>query len=458
MQNNDTISAIATPIGAGGIGIVRLSGHDAKTLLRRVFRPSSLRFTDFRPWTLHRGHVLDDTGEILDDVLAVFMPGPRTFTGEDVAEIHCHGGPAVLQALLRTTLALGARLAERGEFSRRAFCNGRMDLTQAEAVAEMIAAPTRQAIRLGAAKLDGLLGRRVNEMRECLEGLRAQVCLAVDFPEEEVDCLSPEEFLDGVRRVEAAVRALLAGYRRCRCWQQGAAVVLAGAVNAGKSSLMNALLGRNRALVADIPGTTRDFLEEFLSLDGLPVRLTDTAGLRETEDAVEGLGVDLSRDRIAAADLVLLVVDGTVGLEEAGREILAETPSSRVLVVWNKVDAQPLADMPTVCRTGEIACLPVSARTGEGLEALVAAIRRKVLADGAEPEPGELAPNMRQAAALEQALEELSGLGRDIAAGLPYDVCAVRLDAAVAALGDVVGLDSPEDVLNRIFSTFCIGK
>lgn len=458
MGNNDTISAIATPIGAGGIGIVRLSGKDAKAVLTRIFQPASPSFTDFRPWTLHHGHISDDAGETLDDVLAVFMPGPKTFTGEDVAEIHCHGGPAVLQTLLRTTLALGARPAERGEFSRRAFCNGRMDLTQAEAIAEMIAAPTRQAARLSAAKLDGLLGRRVSEMRGRLEALRAQVCLAVDFPEEEVDCLSPEEFLGGVRHVEDAVRALLAGYRRCRCWHQGAAVVLAGAVNAGKSSLMNALLGRNRALVTDIPGTTRDFLEEFLSLDGLPVRLTDTAGLRETEDAVEGLGVDLSRERIAAADLVLLVVDGSVGLDAAGREILSETPSERVAVVWNKIDVQPQVEMPGACRTGEIACVPVSARTGEGLETLAATIRRKVLADGTEPEPGELAPNMRQATALERALEELAELERDIAAGMPYDVCAVRLDAAVAALGDVVGLDSPEDVLNRIFSTFCIGK
>lgn len=458
MRKTDTISAIATPMGTGGIGIVRISGEGARALLSRVFRPSSPRFREFRPWTLHRGQALDATGEPLDEVLAVFMPGPRTFTGEDVAEIHCHGGSTILQTLLHSTLSSGARLAERGEFTRRAFCNGRMDLTQAEAVAEMIAAPTREAARLGVAKLDGLLGRRVGDMRERLEQLRALVCVAVDFPDEEVECLSPEDFLRGVQQVADAVRALLAGYRRCRCWQQGAAVVLAGAVNAGKSSLMNALLGRNRALVTDIPGTTRDFLEEFLSLDGLPVRLTDTAGLRDTDDAVEGLGVERSRERIAAADLVLLVVDGTAGLDTADREILAAYAPDRVMVVWNKIDMQPQAAMPEACGAEGVVCVCVSARTGEGLEELAAAVRRVILSGTAEPEPGELAPNMRQAAALERALDELAGLEQDVAGGQPYDICAVRLDGAVSALGEVTGLDAPEDVLNRIFSTFCIGK
>lgn len=464
MRTDDTITAIATPPGAGGIGIVRLSGPEAKVFLARIFLPMSPRFMNFRPWTLHRGRVLDGQGESLDDVLAVFMPGPRTFTGEDVAEIHCHGGPAILRSVLETLMGLGARLAERGEFSRRALLNGRMDLTQAEAVAEMIAAPTQEAVRLSAAKLDGLLGRRVTELRDKLERLRMELCVAVDFPEEEVECLAPEAFLGVIDDVAAAVETLLAGYRRCRCWHEGAVVVLAGAVNAGKSSLMNALLGRNRALVTDIPGTTRDFLEEYISLDGLPVRLTDTAGLRESADVVESLGVERSRERMRQADVVLLVLDGAHGAQaaEAMREeaaALLECRTPPLLVVWNKCDMHPEPIIPPEWQASAAGCVSVSARQGEGLETLAESLRALILQQGGgEPRTGDLAPNLRQADALRGAMEELQLLRADIGAGLPYDICAVRLDAAAARLREVTGLDSPDEMLDRIFSTFCIGK
>ena len=464
MQQDDTIAAVATALGMGGIGIVRISGPQAKGILSRMFLPLSPRFSQFRPWTLHRGRMLDATGAAVDDVLAVFMPGPRTFTGEDVAEIQCHGGPAILRTALETVVALGGRLAERGEFSRRALLHGRMDLTQAEAVAEMIAAPGRDALRLGTAKLDGVLGQRVSALRARLEDLRLALCVAVDFPEEEVECLAPQAFAAVVDDVIRAVDALLQGRRRCRCWQEGVSVVLGGAVNAGKSSLLNALLGRSRALVTDIPGTTRDFLEEFVDIDGLPVRLTDTAGLRCSEDAVERLGIARSRERLAAADIVLLVLDGSLGprafdaLGEEGEAVLRQ-PGPPVLLVWNKTDLVPEPDIPASWREAAAGCVGVCARTGEGLEALTAAIRGLVLQwGGGEPRPGDVAPNVRQAAALERAREELALLGADIAAGFPYDVCAVRLDASVAVLGEITGADTPAQVLDRVFETFCIGK
>lgn len=472
MQNSDTIAAIATPLGVGGIGIVRISGKKAKPLLSRIFLPLSPRFVNFRPWTLHRGRVVDTKSLPVDDVLAVFMPGPRTFTGEDVVEIHCHGGQAILRTVLETLMALGARLAERGEFSRRALLNGRMDLTQAEAVAEMIAAPTREALRLSTSKLDGVLGQRIGELRDRLELLRMQLCVAVDFPEEEVECLSPQEFCEVAQSVKEAVDSLLAGYQRCRCWQEGAAVVLAGAVNAGKSSLMNALLGRNRALVTDIPGTTRDFLEEFIDLDGLPVRLTDTAGLRETGDRVEALGVARSRERMEGADVVLLVLDGSrgaaavddlsVALGEALPPLLDRAASKEqpILLVWNKVDVTPPAPLPAPWNA--LPLLVTSTKNmaaGCGLETLAAAVRQAVLqGHGGEPRGGELAPNMRQAHLLRQARQELDALAADIMCSLPYDVCAVRLDSAVALLGEITGLNSTDEMLDRIFATFCIGK
>lgn len=463
-----TIAAIATAPGAGGIGIVRLSGPRAKEILARLFLPLSADFVNFRPWQLHHGRVLDCHGEALDDVLAVFMPGPRTFTGEDVAEIHCHGGVFMVQAVLESALRLGARQARRGEFSRRAFCNGRMDLSQAEAVAELVAAPSREAVRFGLSRLEGLLGRRVRALRAELDGLRAQMCLAVDFPEEEVESLPPSAFAQRILHVIHALDELLRAQRRARVMQQGAEVVLAGAVNAGKSSLMNALLGRQRALVTDVPGTTRDFIEEYCDLDGLPIRLVDTAGLRETAESVEHLGIALSREKLAHADAILLVVDGGALGEEGARaahcpepaaaEVLETAGDIPVLLVWNKADlCDPELFPPRWA--GQRPALRLCARSGKGLDELTAQLRACILSGAAETPPEDgLAPNARQALALERARRELEGLHEDILAGTPYDCCAVRLDAATAFLDEVTGSNSTEEVLNSIFEQFCIGK
>ena len=467
-ERGDTIAAIATPPGAGGIGIVRLSGPRAKEVLARMFLPLSAQVENFHPWLLHRGRVLDWNGEALDDALAVFMPGPRTFTGEDVAEIHSHGGPFLVQAVLESALRHGARQAERGEFSRRAFVNGRMDLSQAEAVAELIAAPSREALRYGLNRLEGVLGRRTAELREELEMLRAQMCLAVDFPDEEVEGMEPAALCEVLDRVMLAVRRLLAGSRRAQIVQQGAVVVLAGAVNAGKSSLLNALLGRERALVTDIPGTTRDFLEETCNLDGLPVRLTDTAGLRQAEETVEQLGVTRSREKVSQADLVVLVLDGGLLGEEgaaaevcpdpAAREVLDSVGDTPLLVVWNKCDiCMPKVFPPRWI--GARTCCAVSALSDTCVEELATMLRSVLLGGGSDTAPEDgLAPNARQSMALEKALKELEGLRADVVAGQPYDCCAVRLDMAAAHLGEVTGLSSPAEVLNSIFAQFCIGK
>ena len=462
-----TIAAIATPPGAGGIGIARLCGPQAKEILARMFLPFSSHFENFHPWMLYRGRVLDENDAPFDDALAVFMPGPRTYTGEDMAEIHCHGGPLIVQGVLKKMLSLGARAAERGEFSRRAFLSGRMDLSQAEAVAEMIAAPSREALRYSFNRLDGLLGRRVAALRENLDKLRAQVCLAVDFPEEDADCLAREDFAAAVEAVVEAVQRLLAGQKRASLMQQGAVVVLAGAVNAGKSSLLNALLGRNRALVTEYPGTTRDFLEELCDLDGLPVRLTDTAGLRETAGPVESLGVAAGREKVRGADVVAIVLDGG-SLGEAGanagvcpdpaaRHVLELASGRPVLYVWNKCDVCMPSVFPPPWTAGH-PCCAVSALTGERLEELARLLRVVALDVEQGSAPDGVAPNLRQAAALKDALADLRELGEDIAAGQTYDCCAVRLDAAAAKLGEVTGVVGSAEVLNSIFESFCIGK
>ena len=389
-MTTDTIAAIATAPGAGGIGIVRVSGPGALPILEKLFAPAGKG--GYKPWILRRGRVQDTEGNTLDDSLAVFMPGPKTFTGEDVAEFQCHGGPALLAAVLEACLCAGARLAERGEFTRRAFLNGRMDLTQAEAVAEMIAAPSKEGARLAAAKLDGVLGQRIGDLRERVEHLRAQICLAVDFPEEEVECLPQEGFLSAIADVTAAV------------------------------------------------------------------------ALRETDNPAEAQGIQLGRSMIESADVVLLMVDGTEGTTPDTWALLSELGPERTILVWNKSD---LATPPphwygkeTNLSVKPAAHAVISARKGEGLETLAEAVRELALArsQGQEPEPGEAVPNLRQARSLMEVLGELEALEQDVLAGVPYDLCAVRLEGAASALAEITGLDTPEEVLNRIFASFCIGK
>lgn len=464
-MDNGTIAAVATAPGAGGVGIIRISGPKALEIVSGMFRPSSSKFSGFTPRFLHHGHVLDAAGREADDALVVFFKGPNSFTGEDCAEIQGHGGPAVLAALLDSVLSRGARMAERGEFTRRAFLNGRLDLSQAEAVAELIAAPSREGVYLASAKLDGLLGRKVSALRERLEYLRQRVCLAIDFPDEEGECLPPQEFTAITREVAEGIRTLLAGYERARCWREGALVVLAGQVNAGKSSLMNAFLGRNRAIVTEKPGTTRDYLEEHTALAGLPVRLVDTAGLREhSEDSIELEGMKRGQEMAENARCVLLVLDGKKAADAAGnifdafieeKTLLEKLGRSRCIAVWNKSDAAPLPE--GIADFFGAPLLAVSSKEGSGIDELCSAVRALCLGESA-PEEGDIAPNLRQADKLKQALSALDALEAAIALSMPPDLCSIHLEAASAHLADITGLNSTEDTLNSIFESFCIGK
>ena len=464
-MESGTIAAVATAPGAGGVGIIRISGPKALEIISGMFRPSSPKFSGFTPRFLHHGHVLDAAGREADDALVVYFKGPNSFTGEDCAEIQGHGGPAVLAALLDSVLSRGARMAERGEFTRRAFLNGRLDLSQAEAVAELIAAPSREGVYLASAKLDGLLGRKVSALRERLEYLRQRVCLAIDFPDEEGECLPPQEFTAITREVAEGIRTLLAGYERARCWREGALVVLAGQVNAGKSSLMNSFLGRNRAIVTEKPGTTRDYLEEHTTLAGLPVRLVDTAGLREhSEDSIELEGMKRGQEMAENARCVLLVLDGKKAADSPEdvfaafaeeKALLEKLGRSRCIAVWNKSDAAPLPDGINDFYGAPL--LAVSSKEGNGIDELCSAVRSLCLGESA-PEEGDIAPNLRQADKLKQALHALDALEAAIALSMPPDLCSIHLEDASAHLADITGLNSTEDTLNSIFESFCIGK
>ena len=459
---HDTIAAVATPPGQGGIGIVRVSGRDALGVLQTLLRYGDGKPPLFIPRVMRYGWVRSSSGEKLDEVLAVYMPGPASFTGENVAEIHCHGGGGILAAVLAETCRAGARVAERGEFTYRAFANGKLDLTKAEAVAEMIAAPACQGVRLAQAKLSGMLGVVVISLREKVEVLRSRVALAVDFPEEEAECLGVRHFMDTLEELRKDIATLIAAYNRARLWREGALVLLAGRVNMGKSSLLNALLGRNRAIVSAIPGTTRDIIEEYMNLDGLQVRLADTAGLRNSADPVEMEGVSRALETAREATLVALITDATAPLSDEERTFIT-TYRDKMFVVRNKLDMLPEETQKSSLDEKTFEGCPsasVSAKTGLGLDAFAAALRQAILEqqECGEPEAGDIVPNARQRDLLTHALKEADSLAEDIRAGMACDLFSVRLDSIAAVLDEITGFSATDAILGRIFKDFCIGK
>jgi len=461
MDTTETIAAVATPLGQGGIGIIRISGPLSREVGLSVFSSAKSGFAGFHPYVLHHGWIVDEDGRLLDEVLVSFMPGPGSYTGEDVLEINCHGGPAVVQNVLEIILGRGIRMAEPGEFTLRAFLNGRMDLTQAESVAEMVAAPTRYGLNMASAKLAGRFRRKVDQLKSGLEGLRAEFAADMDFSEEEEihGLADPQDALEGIAAVESDVKELLDNFRRHHCLRDGMPVVLAGRVNAGKSSLLNAILGRARAIVTSQPGTTRDYLEEVVNLRGVPVRLTDTAGIRSSGDAVERAGLEQGRELISAAALVCVVFDQSVPLDEETRDLIRGTESDRVLAVGNKADLCP--DVPDTRDWFErhgVECLSVSATEGQGLDHLLQRVRERLVGGGSEPAEDELVPNIRQRDKLARALDELKGFRQGLEQGIPPDVLTTHLEAACDHLAEMTGEISTEDVLERIFSSFCVGK
>jgi tRNA modification GTPase len=449
----DTICALATPPGTGGIGVIRVSGPQAfriaDTITRRRRNTSCAAY---KGHSLHRAEVIAASGDSIDDVLLAVFHGPRSYTGEDVVEISGHGGPLPLRRILARLLEAGARVAKPGEFTQRAFLNGKMDLAQAEAVGDVIAAQTEEAHRLARRQGEGRLSRQVAAIRDIVLGVLARIEASIDFPED-VGELDTDLCARELRRAETEIEALLQTADRGILYRQGLKLVLAGRPNVGKSSLLNALLRTARAIVTPIPGTTRDVIEETLNLRGIPVRAMDTAGLRETEDVVEKLGVARTRQTITEADFVLLVLDSTVGetVEEATlRNSLAGRP---YLVVWNKWDLTAGQESPAIG-------IPVSAATGWNIEGLEDAIAEAVNGGIAAPSQAETAvvTHARHRQALQSALSALAQAQDTLAASLPADFVSVDVRGALTALGEITGETATEDIINEIFSRFCIGK
>lgn len=457
----DTIAAIATPLGNGGIGVVRLSGPQAGDIFNQVFTGESAPLA--HPRRLILGQVRDGSGAVLDSCLGVWMPGPHSYTGEDVAELQCHGGVRLLRLVLQSLLDAGARLANPGEFTLRAFLNGRLDLSQAEAVLDLIQAKTPTTVQLATAQLQGALGKPLAQLEAALTQLRAALTVAVDFPED-ADAPSPQQILDSLDQMGTELDRLLRNADQGQLYREGVRAVLVGAANAGKSSLLNALLATDRAIVTDQAGTTRDIINETLDLDGLPLVLTDTAGLRAPDglDPAEQQGMLRSREAMAAAQILLLVVD-SLDPSPDWPDLLAETAGHHRLILLNKTDITPadqLAALLARCRhlAPDGTLIPISAKTGAGLDQLRQAILEQCTGSVDQEQASPLVINARHHQELLAARACLLAARATLESGLPVDLTGVDLEEAAFHLGQVSGSQAGEALLDTIFSQFCLGK
>jgi tRNA modification GTPase len=460
VQTPDTITAIATPFGTAGVGIIRVSGPLAPELGRLLFRPAHQNCNWQSHHSYHGDIVAADGTTILDEVLLTLMRRPHSFTGEDVLEISCHGNPLILQTVLEQLIMLGCRLARPGEFTERAFLNGRMDLSQAEGLAAIVSAQSAKAWQIGLAQMKGSLGRKIGKLRtlliDALAGLEAAIDFTDDVSENETLVIPPQ-----IHEAIAGIDLLLSTYRQARLYTEGINVVITGKPNVGKSSLLNSLAGKKKAIVTDIPGTTRDLITQTITLDGLCIHLTDTAGIRKPQDAIEKEGIDLVWEHLEQADVIVILLDGSKPLTEEDRHILEQNKSRncKILVAVNK------SDLPAAWRPDQIPGYPlpgvnllkISAKFGNGLDTL-----REAIADLTGPSDiggdGGMITQMRHKLALEKAHANLTAAKDCLDAGHSPELAAFELREALDALDEITGKKIQDDILHKIFSSFCIGK
>ena len=458
----DPIAAISTGNTLSAIGILRVSGDGCFAVCGQVFRAANGKaFQDLPPREMVLGTLLDQKGRAIDQVLAVRFTGPRSYTGEDCAEFHCHGSPVVLSEGLSALAAAGARPAGRGEFTKRAFLNGNLDLTQAEAVIDLIESETAAAARNAVEQLGGSLREKIQGIYESILNVASQFYAVVDYPDEDIEDIQREDILRTFLEAERSLQELLATFDRGKILRQGVPAAILGKPNVGKSSLLNALLGYERAIVTDIPGTTRDTVEEKAVAGGVLLRLIDTAGIRDTGDAVEQLGVERSREAMRRAELLLVVVDGSAPVTEEDRDILLQ--AAKMGKPWIYVESKRDLSPPCAISLGTFgpgtapgAAVSVSSVTGEGLDELEKAVA--ALFPAGDVPPGQILTNARQADAVARALEALRGAREALESGLTPDAALTGAEGAVNALGELTGRTLREDLAARIFERFCVGK
>lgn len=461
--DDDTIAAISTPLGEGGIGIVRLSGKGSLQIAEKIFSSTvNKSLGNLKPNSIVYGHIRDPlTGQKVDEVLVTIMKSPHSYTKEDVVEINCHGGMITLRKTLELVLKQGARLAEPGEFTKRAFINGRIDLSQAEAVLDLIRSKTDESRRVAIEQLQGGLSEKITALRDRLTEICVHVEACIDFPEDEIETSTRQDLLAAMEDTGRELEKLLKTYDEARFFREGLSTAIVGRTNVGKSSLLNALLRKDRAIVTDVPGTTRDVIEEYLNINGLPLRIMDTAGIRDVQDIAEKEGVKRSLRSIENADLVIAIFDRSELLKDEDFEVIEKIKKKNAIIVLNKCDLPALVgkDILTSHLTSHaLRVLDVSATRGDGLEELKESIFNSCLKNWKEEREGVVISNLRHKTSIGHAKSSLDRAIIAMTENQPLEILALELRASLDSLGEIVGAVTTEDILNRIFSDFCIGK
>ena len=459
MKEFDTICGIATPLGEGGISIIRVSGSDSLKIINKIFKGKNASdILDMKSYTMRYGHICDINSKFeIDEVIISYMKGPRSFTAEDVVEVNCHGGVVSTGRVLEEIIKAGARIAEPGEFTKRAFLNGRIDLSQAEAVMDIIRAKTDLSMKSAVMQSNGALSKEIGKLREYMLNTLALIEYSVDFTEddEEPDETIPIRVQEQLTIAIKDINKLLEGANEGRIIRDGLKLAIIGKPNVGKSSLLNCLLKEKRAIVTDIPGTTRDIIEEFISLDGIPVKITDTAGIRETEDEVEKIGVERSREKIDEADLIVLMLDSSRPLESEDREIIDKVKDKKYVVLMNKNDLEKKISDEDIKDLKNV--IYISAKTGFGIDELKEKVK-ELFFNGEVDSESMIISNNRHKQALYRALENCQEALDRVKSNEYLDLISIYVTSALKALGEITGSELEEDLINKIFSEFCVGK
>ena len=461
VNSEDTIAAIATAEGSGGISVIRISGNDSFRILSKIFkRKTDRKLSDLESHRLYRGHIHNSRLEIIDDVLGTIMKSPNSYTGEDVVEIHCHGGYLVPRKILETIIHYGARPAQPGEFSFRAFLNGKIDLTQAEAIVDIVNSQTELGLKQAELQLHGGLSKLINELKELTLDLLAEVEANVDFPEEDINPLVKESMIKSSKMILSSTERLISTFEGGSILKNGVNTVIIGKPNVGKSSLLNRLLNKDRAIVSQHPGTTRDFIEETIDIKGIPLKLIDTAGIRTTSDEVEFLGVGLAKEKAKIAELIIAVLDSSRDLDTDDIEVLNTIKNHKHLLIANKSDLEQKIDTRELERlVNPYNLIPTSAKTGNGIEELKIRIVELVLGSSNITDSSEvILTEIRHKKSLEDANSDLKSFLKALNNNESPEFLAIDLRSALDNFGDITGETTTEDILGRIFSKFCIGK
>lgn len=453
----DTIAAISTPRGEGGIGIVRISGNNALDILEKIFKPKSGKaIKGLRNYSINYGHIFDGK-TLVDEVLVSIMKAPNTYTREDIVEINCHGGFVITEKVLEVVLKNGARIAEIGEFTRRAFLNGRIDLTQAEAVIDLIHGKTEKSVSLSLNQLRGDLKEQIEHLKKLVLDVAAHINVVLDYPEEGIDDPLPEHLVENLQEVLDTTDRLIRSYDKGKMIKEGIKTAIVGKPNVGKSSILNSVLKEERAIVTHVAGTTRDVIEEVVNLKGIPLVLVDTAGIRKTDDLVENIGVEKSKKLIESADLILFVVDGSRPLDEEDMKIHEAIKAEKVIGILNKIDIKEDIDLSSLTKISK--WLEISAIKNQGIDEMEEEIYRHIIDENIEDSSQKITiTNVRHKSALEKTKQSIENIFETIESGLPMDLMAVDIKGALDSLSEVTGEISSEDLLDHIFSNFCVGK